>query len=202
MRAATCDVDCFSQIRTGMVYGMVWGVRGNRMLGGGNSKIFGIFTPKLGEDEPIFDEHILQLGWFNHQLCQRHDNLSLFICRITCHAFLLQVKPTLPETNHFLPFENGPKTRKGMKRWDFIFQHIVFSEVKMLVSGRVCALLFCIVLIWIWIARLIAITRPLHRCIANLQCPQVTSSQHLHRIHLPHTTNFTLKGSKLGRLST
>ena len=36
-------------------------------LGGGNSNIFGIFTPKMGEDSH-FDEHIFQMGWFNHQL--------------------------------------------------------------------------------------------------------------------------------------
>ena len=36
-------------------------------LGGGNSNIFGIFTPKIGEDEPILT-HIFQMGWFNHQL--------------------------------------------------------------------------------------------------------------------------------------
>ena len=30
--------------------------------------IFGIFTPKIGEDEPNFDDHIFQMGWFNHQL--------------------------------------------------------------------------------------------------------------------------------------
>ena len=36
--------------------------------GGGNStKIFGIFTPKIGE-MIYFDEHIFQMGWFNHQL--------------------------------------------------------------------------------------------------------------------------------------
>jgi len=28
--------------------------------------IFVIFTPKIGEDFQ-FDEHILQMGWFNHQ---------------------------------------------------------------------------------------------------------------------------------------
>ena len=31
-------------------------------LGGGNSNIFGIFTSKIGEDEPNFDEHIFQMG--------------------------------------------------------------------------------------------------------------------------------------------
>ena len=36
-------------------------------LGGGNSNIFFIFTLKLGEMIQ-FDEHIFQMGWFNHQL--------------------------------------------------------------------------------------------------------------------------------------
>ena len=31
---------------------------------------FFIFTPILGEDSH-FDEHIFQLGWFNHQLANR-----------------------------------------------------------------------------------------------------------------------------------
>ena len=35
-------------------------------LGGGNSNIFGIFTPIPGEMIQ-FDEHIFQMGW-NHQL--------------------------------------------------------------------------------------------------------------------------------------
>ena len=30
-------------------------------------QIFFIFTPKIGEDEPILT-HIFQMGWFNHQL--------------------------------------------------------------------------------------------------------------------------------------
>ena len=37
-------------------------------LGGGNSNIFGIFTPDLWVDALQFDEHIFQGGWFNHQL--------------------------------------------------------------------------------------------------------------------------------------
>ena len=28
--------------------------------------MFVVFTPKIGEDSP-FDDHIFQLGWFNHQ---------------------------------------------------------------------------------------------------------------------------------------
>ena len=35
-------------------------------LAGGNSYIFFMFTPILGEDSQ-FDEHIFQWGWFNHQ---------------------------------------------------------------------------------------------------------------------------------------
>ena len=35
----------------------------NRYMAGGNSNIFGIFTPKIGEDDSHFDEHIFQLGW-------------------------------------------------------------------------------------------------------------------------------------------
>ena len=35
--------------------------------GGGNSNIFGIFTPKVGEMIWL-DEHIFQMGWFNHHL--------------------------------------------------------------------------------------------------------------------------------------
>ena len=31
-------------------------------VAGGNSNIFGIFTPKLGED-PQFDEQIFEMGW-------------------------------------------------------------------------------------------------------------------------------------------
>ena len=32
-------------------------------LGGGNSNIFGIFTPKLGEDEPILTSIFFKWGW-------------------------------------------------------------------------------------------------------------------------------------------
>ena len=30
-------------------------------------KYFVIFTPKMGEEAPHFDEHIFQMAWFNHQ---------------------------------------------------------------------------------------------------------------------------------------
>ena len=38
----------------------------NIYLGGGFKKIL-FFTPKIGEMIP-FDQHIFQMGWFNHQL--------------------------------------------------------------------------------------------------------------------------------------
>ena len=49
------------------------------------SNMFGMFTPKIGEDEqPIFDEHIFQMGW-NHQRDLNsglgiHSNLSRSSC--------------------------------------------------------------------------------------------------------------------------
>ena len=39
-----------------------------RWLGGGNSNIFLMFTPKSWGRWTHFDEHIFQGGWFNHQL--------------------------------------------------------------------------------------------------------------------------------------
>ena len=39
----------------------------NQELGGGNSNIFGVFTPNLGEMIQ-FDQHMFLMGWFNHQL--------------------------------------------------------------------------------------------------------------------------------------
>ena len=35
------------------------------------------FTPKLGEDEPIIDEHIFQSGWFDHQLVKTFLSLEI-----------------------------------------------------------------------------------------------------------------------------
>ena len=43
------------------------GSKGNQLvtsyLGGANSNIFWIFTPKIGQDGTHFDEHIFQIGW-------------------------------------------------------------------------------------------------------------------------------------------
>ena len=43
----------------------LWRVINPHLLGGGNSNMFWIFTPKIGEDEPILP-HIFQMGW-SHQ---------------------------------------------------------------------------------------------------------------------------------------
>ena len=32
------------------------------------TQIFFIFTPEIGEDEPILTWILFQVGWFNHQL--------------------------------------------------------------------------------------------------------------------------------------
>ena len=47
----------------------LWGGEsvGNGILGG-NSNIFGIFTPDPWGFMIQFDEHMFQMGWFNHQL--------------------------------------------------------------------------------------------------------------------------------------
>ena len=62
---------------------------GSYFLGGGNSKIFGIFTPKIGEDEPILI-HIFQRGWFNHQLVFNVPDLFFFLFpgKPLCQVFL------------------------------------------------------------------------------------------------------------------
>ena len=44
---------------------MVVGIESIQNLVGG-FKYFFIFTPKIGEDFQ-FDDHIFQMGWFNHQ---------------------------------------------------------------------------------------------------------------------------------------
>ena len=55
------------------------------VLGGGFKYIFGNFTPKIGEDEPIF-ANIFQMGWFNHQLDVSRSSLE--ICVPACQLCL------------------------------------------------------------------------------------------------------------------
>ena len=46
-------------------------------LGGGFQ--YFLFSPLFGEDEPNFDEHIFQRGWFNHQLERFQLQMRLFV---------------------------------------------------------------------------------------------------------------------------
>ena len=41
-----------------------------RFLGGGNSNIFGIFTPKIGEDEPILTSIFFRWVETTNQFCE------------------------------------------------------------------------------------------------------------------------------------
>ena len=45
------------------------------LLGGGFHRFFGIFIPIPGEDSD-FDEHIFQMGWFNHHLVFNEASVS------------------------------------------------------------------------------------------------------------------------------
>ena len=46
----------------------------NHELGGGTANIFGIFS-LFGEDF-LFNEHIFQIGWFNHQLVKIREDVK------------------------------------------------------------------------------------------------------------------------------
>ena len=82
-------------------------------LAGGNSNIFGIFTPKIGEIIQ-FDEHIFQMGWFNHQLenhkrvleefhwsNKNHDSPGQDALNIASFSSLKIQKPTVGESVFF-----------------------------------------------------------------------------------------------------
>jgi len=64
----------------------------NQELGGGNSNIFASFTPNLGEMIQ-FDQHMFQMGWFNHKLlvgsCCWCDHFSPLGSRAMCWLFFL-----------------------------------------------------------------------------------------------------------------
>ena len=49
---------------------------------------FYIFTPKIVENDSQFDEHIFQMGWFNHQLAK--DDI---IMKDTVPSFLTNESP-------------------------------------------------------------------------------------------------------------
>ena len=63
---------------TGAWVDFCWSKKNGESLGGGNSNdIFGIFIPIYGETIQ-FDEHILQMGWFNHQLVNNACDVFVF----------------------------------------------------------------------------------------------------------------------------
>ena len=51
---------------------MIWQVDGIHFLGGDFIFLKNIFTPKIGEDEPILTFIFFKMGWFNHQLALWH----------------------------------------------------------------------------------------------------------------------------------
>ena len=56
------------------------------------------FHPYFGKDEPIFDEHIFQRGWFNHQL-EKSSSRASFFGKFASEALRStpQKKPTLKD---------------------------------------------------------------------------------------------------------
>ena len=49
-----------------------------------------LFSPLCGEEEPIFDDHIFQMGWFNHQLVMiRIISHTIHVWRIYLHEWLI-----------------------------------------------------------------------------------------------------------------
>ena len=51
-------------------------------------QIFVIFTPKIGEDEPILTNIFFQRGWFNHQL-DKYDFPRIHVCVFACLPFII-----------------------------------------------------------------------------------------------------------------
>ena len=69
-------------------------------LVGGNSNIFGISTPKIGEDFQ-FDEHMFQMGWFNHQPVMFGG--IFFLMMVVRIEFWIRVVASLCDVHGFAP---------------------------------------------------------------------------------------------------
>ena len=65
--------------------------------------IFFIFTPKIGEDEPIFDDHIFQMGW--EKTTNQMDLTDFFHAEIM--SDVLFVKVGMEELLRLLMEENS-----------------------------------------------------------------------------------------------
>jgi len=87
-------------------FGESWNCQSLQQMGGG-SKYFIIFTPKIGEDEPIFT-HIFQMGWFNHH--PETDGLKIPPLHPWCNA-------VSPSRKSVVLSCRGSWTRPGP--WDF-----------------------------------------------------------------------------------
>ena len=72
----------------------------------------GMFTPKIGEDDSHFDDHIFQMGWFNHHL-ETHSMGQKFVviffggilsekkkCKIATNKMLNRKFPDVHVLNH------------------------------------------------------------------------------------------------------
>ena len=70
-------------------------------LGGGNSNMFGMFTPNFWEDEPKFDKRAY-LFWFNHSLAASiNSRLEVIILRSLSMKkdFLKQMSSATPKAH-------------------------------------------------------------------------------------------------------
>ena len=81
------------------------------------SNIFGIFTPKIGEDSHV-DEHILEMGWFNHQPGKSQKRYPSFSDRFLNSD---RIKPRIPDFQSDTPW--FPKAR-GFDNHSYIYIYI------------------------------------------------------------------------------
>ena len=93
-----------------------WDYNCYHFLGGGNSKMFGISTSKIGEDVThFFDEHTFQRGWFNHQPATFREwfIFSIFFARIPMRI-CLSTSETLTHDHCSTTKSAGCHFRKGV----------------------------------------------------------------------------------------
>ncbi len=78
-------------------------------LGGGNSNIFGIFTPKIGEDEPLLTSIFFRWVGSTTNQVSNHPNQNVF------HPFSVVDLWSLVEWSNIEP-SKGPNIRSGRLR--------------------------------------------------------------------------------------
>ena len=99
-----------------------WMVYNGKQLGG-NSNIFFISTPKFGARWSHFDDHIFQMGWFNHQLEEELGFLAMFFFWRLVWGILIRSHGMYinhHENNHHLEnFVFFPSTEQArLRRWE------------------------------------------------------------------------------------